>query len=54
MVLPDRYIDHGSPGDQMEEAGLSSEHIAATVLTLMGRSKEALSFQVSATKKSSF
>ncbi|KAA0060415.1 putative 1-deoxy-D-xylulose-5-phosphate synthase 2 [Cucumis melo var. makuwa] len=54
MVLPDRYIDHGAPRDQMEEAGLSSEHIAATVLTLMGRSKEALSFQVSAARKSSF
>lgn len=51
MVLPDRYIDHGSPQDQMEEAGLSSEHIAATVLNLLGRSKEALSFQVSTARK---
>ncbi|MQM23671.1 hypothetical protein Taro_056738, partial [Colocasia esculenta] len=30
MVLPDRYIDHGAPRDQIEEAGLSSKHIAAT------------------------
>ncbi|KAG1347514.1 1-deoxy-D-xylulose-5-phosphate synthase 1, chloroplastic [Cocos nucifera] len=42
MVLPDRYIDHGSPQDQIEEAGLSSRHIAATVLSLLGRAKEAL------------
>ncbi|KAH7675474.1 Deoxyxylulose-5-phosphate synthase protein [Dioscorea alata] len=42
MVLPDRYIDHGSPKDQIEEAGLSSRHIAATVLSLLARPKEAL------------
>ncbi|XP_077215329.1 1-deoxy-D-xylulose-5-phosphate synthase 2, chloroplastic-like [Tasmannia lanceolata] len=42
MVLPDRYIDHGSPKDQIEQAGLSSRHIAATVLSLLGRPKEAL------------
>ncbi|KAJ6828205.1 putative 1-deoxy-D-xylulose-5-phosphate synthase 2, chloroplastic isoform X1 [Iris pallida] len=45
MVLPDRYIDHGSPQDQMEEAGLSSKHIAATVFSLLGRPKEALKFK---------
>uniref|UniRef100_A0A224XFS8 1-deoxy-D-xylulose-5-phosphate synthase n=1 Tax=Hypericum annulatum TaxID=708052 RepID=A0A224XFS8_9ROSI len=42
MVLPDRYIDHGSPNDQIQEAGLSSNHIAGTVLSLLGRPKEAL------------
>ncbi|WCJ42410.1 1-deoxy-D-xylulose 5-phosphate synthase 1 [Euphorbia peplus] len=36
MMLPDRYIDHGSQKDQMEEAGLSSKHIAATVVSLIG------------------
>ncbi|KAJ3705538.1 hypothetical protein LUZ61_009243 [Rhynchospora tenuis] len=45
MVLPDRYIDHGAPVDQIEEAGLSSRHIAATVLSLLGRQKEALQLQ---------
>ncbi|KAJ0966238.1 hypothetical protein J5N97_027376 [Dioscorea zingiberensis] len=45
MVLPDRYIDHGSPQDQIEEAGLSSRHISATVLSLLGRPKEALQLQ---------
>jgi 1-deoxy-D-xylulose-5-phosphate synthase len=41
MVLPDRYIDHGAHGDQMEEVGLTSKHIAATVLSLVGN-KESL------------
>lgn len=41
MVLPDRYIDHGAHGDQIEEAGLTPKHIAATVLSLMG-SKESV------------
>nr|AKP20998.1 1-deoxy-D-xylulose 5-phosphate synthase 2 [Tripterygium wilfordii] len=45
MVLPDRYIDHGSPQDQIEEAGLSSRHISATVLSLLGMAKEALQFK---------
>ncbi|MCD9644628.1 1-deoxy-D-xylulose-5-phosphate synthase 2 [Datura stramonium] len=42
MVLPDRYIDHGSPLDQIEAAGLSSRHISSTVLTLLGKPKEAM------------
>ncbi|XP_058067889.1 probable 1-deoxy-D-xylulose-5-phosphate synthase 2, chloroplastic [Magnolia sinica] len=42
MMLPDRYIDHGSPKDQIQEAGLTSGNIAATVLSLMGESKDAL------------
>ncbi|KAG6523276.1 probable 1-deoxy-D-xylulose-5-phosphate synthase 2, chloroplastic [Zingiber officinale] len=41
MVLPDRYINHGSPQDQFESAGLTSKHIAGTVLNLLGRPKEA-------------
>ncbi|KAK1551188.1 hypothetical protein Q3G72_031643 [Acer saccharum] len=36
MMLPDRYIDHGSQTYQIEEAGLSSKHIAATVFSLAG------------------
>ncbi|WZY84895.1 hypothetical protein YC2023_031279 [Brassica napus] len=42
MVLPDRYIDHGSPADQMAEAGLMPSHIAATALNLIGAPREAL------------
>ncbi|RZC45609.1 hypothetical protein C5167_038560 [Papaver somniferum] len=45
MVLPDRYIDHGSPQDQLEDAGLSSRHISATVLSLLGRPKEAFQYK---------
>ncbi|KAI9119603.1 hypothetical protein K1719_009479 [Acacia pycnantha] len=41
MMLPDRYIDHGSPQNQIDEVGLSSKHIATTVLTLLERPKEA-------------
>ncbi|KAL8223004.1 hypothetical protein R6Q57_020403 [Mikania cordata] len=42
MTLPDRYIEHGAQSDQIEEAGLSPKHIAATVLSLIGGSKEML------------
>ncbi|KAG5138008.1 hypothetical protein JHK82_022739 [Glycine max] len=45
MMLPDRYIEHGSPQVQIEEAGLSSKQIAATVLSLMERPNEALLFK---------
>jgi len=45
MMLPDRYIEHGSPQAQVEDAGLSSKHIAATVLSLMERPKQALLFK---------
>ncbi|CDF36966.1 1-deoxyxylulose-5-phosphate synthase [Chondrus crispus] len=42
MVLPDRYIDHGSQGEQYEEAGLSASHIEATAMRLVGRSTTVL------------
>lgn len=42
MVLPDRYIDHGAQKDQIEEAGLSPKHIAATVVSLIGGAKDSL------------
>ncbi|KAL0428265.1 UNVERIFIED_CONTAM: putative 1-deoxy-D-xylulose-5-phosphate synthase 2, chloroplastic [Sesamum latifolium] len=42
MVLPDRYIDHGAQNDQIEEAGLSPNHIAATVLSVIGEAKDSL------------
>ncbi|PIA39438.1 hypothetical protein AQUCO_02600112v1 [Aquilegia coerulea] len=47
LVLPDRYIDHGSPVDQMMEAGLTPSHIAATVFNLLGQTREALEFMSS-------
>ena len=42
MVLPDRSIDHGAPQDQMDVAGLSAKHIAGTILSILGRSREAI------------
>ncbi|XP_010279602.1 PREDICTED: probable 1-deoxy-D-xylulose-5-phosphate synthase, chloroplastic [Nelumbo nucifera] len=42
LVLPDRYIDHGSPADQMAEAGMTPSHIAATVFNILGQKREAL------------
>jgi 1-deoxy-D-xylulose-5-phosphate synthase len=43
LVLPDRYIDHGSPADQLAMAGLTPSHIAATVFNILGQNREALS-----------
>ncbi|KAF8015999.1 hypothetical protein BT93_H1525 [Corymbia citriodora subsp. variegata] len=42
LVLPDRYIDHGSPADQLAQAGLTPAHIAATVFNVVGKTREAL------------
>ncbi|KAG6502678.1 probable 1-deoxy-D-xylulose-5-phosphate synthase 2, chloroplastic [Zingiber officinale] len=42
LALPDRYIDQGSSQDQFEAAGLTSKHIARTVLQMLGKPKEAL------------
>nr|ATN96999.1 1-deoxy-D-xylulose-5-phosphate synthase 1 [Cestrum nocturnum] len=42
IVLPDRYIDQGSPADQLAEAGLTPSHIAATVFNILGQTREAL------------
>lgn len=42
IVLPDRYIEHASPKEQLALAGLTGHHIAATTLSLLGRTREAL------------
>ncbi|XP_015573388.1 probable 1-deoxy-D-xylulose-5-phosphate synthase, chloroplastic [Ricinus communis] len=42
VILPDRYIDHGSPADQLVEAGLTPSHIAATIFNILGNKREAL------------
>ena len=36
MVLPDAFIDHASPADMYETAGLNAPHIEAQVLSLLG------------------
>nr|QMU23679.1 1-deoxy-D-xylulose-5-phosphate synthase [Eleocharis dulcis] len=42
LVLPDRYIEHGAPADQLAEAGLTASHIAATVFNILGQTRKAL------------
>lgn len=48
MTLPDRFIEHGDYRDQLTMAGLTSGHIAATALSVMGRTKEAAKFSLGA------
>ena len=42
VVLPDSYIEHASPNEQLALAGLTGHPIAATELSLLGRNREAL------------
>jgi len=42
MTLPDTYIDHAAPSVQLERAGLTGGHVAATALTLLGRQRESM------------
>ncbi|KAG6496912.1 hypothetical protein ZIOFF_044788 [Zingiber officinale] len=43
VLLPDNYIEHASPREQLDIAGLTGHHIAATALSLLGRYREAFS-----------
>ena len=36
LTMPDRFIDHMSPADQMKEAGLDCDAIACTALQVLG------------------
>ncbi|KAK7311858.1 hypothetical protein RJT34_10280 [Clitoria ternatea] len=47
IALPDSYIEHASPNEQLDQAGLTGHHIAATALSLLGRTREALQFMCS-------
>ncbi|XP_061346248.1 probable 1-deoxy-D-xylulose-5-phosphate synthase, chloroplastic [Gastrolobium bilobum] len=47
IVLPDCYIEHAIPNEQLDQAGLTGHHIAATALSLLGRTREALQFMCS-------
>lgn len=42
IVLPDMYIENASPDEQLSYAGLTGHHIAATALSLLGLTREAL------------
>ena len=37
LTLPDRFIDHDTPANQYEQAGLNARHIAAAALQALGR-----------------
>lgn len=41
MTIPDEFIEHGSPAWQLEVAGLTGEHVAASALATLGHSMEA-------------
>ncbi|KAL8504159.1 hypothetical protein ACS0TY_022771 [Phlomoides rotata] len=42
ITLPDNYIEGAPPDDQLALAGLTGNHIAATALNLLGRTRDAL------------
>nr|QEV81816.1 1-deoxy-D-xylulose-5-phosphate synthase decarboxylase [Prunella vulgaris] len=42
ITLPDNYIEGAQPEDQLNTAGLTGNHIAATALNLLGRTRDAL------------
>jgi 1-deoxy-D-xylulose-5-phosphate synthase len=35
MCLPDRFVGHGAPSEQYEDAGLNARHIVAEVFTAL-------------------
>lgn len=45
MTLPDRFQDQGAYDDQLSEAGLTAQHVAGTVLKLLGKSSDSLLLQ---------
>lgn len=46
MVLPDRYIEHGSQKQQYETAGLSASDIEMTVLKLIGQEQQNIMMEI--------
>jgi 1-deoxy-D-xylulose-5-phosphate synthase len=41
MYLPDRFVAHGAPGEQYEDAGLTARHIVAEVFTALKLDRKA-------------
>ena len=46
MTLPDRYIEHGSQQDQLDEAGLTAPHIFRTAMALATGKKVGVGIEV--------
>ncbi|MSP81361.1 MAG: 1-deoxy-D-xylulose-5-phosphate synthase [Alphaproteobacteria bacterium] len=42
MIMPDRFIDHGAPHAQYDEAGLNAAHIVATAFAALGQEKASI------------
>ena len=42
LTLPDKPIEHGAFSKQLDDAGLSTSHIASTALSLMGKKAKAM------------
>ncbi|KAK6912646.1 Deoxyxylulose-5-phosphate synthase [Dillenia turbinata] len=40
ITLPDNHIEHASPKEQLDDAGLTGHHIAATALSLLDKGRE--------------
>ena len=41
LVLPDRFLDHDTPANQYDQAGLTARHIVDTALAALGRDAHA-------------
>ncbi|MBY0511471.1 MAG: 1-deoxy-D-xylulose-5-phosphate synthase [Rhodospirillaceae bacterium] len=39
MTLPDRFVDHGKPAEQYEDAGLQARHIVEMAVNALGKTK---------------
>jgi 1-deoxy-D-xylulose-5-phosphate synthase len=48
LVLPDRFIDHGTPAGQYAEAGLDARGIVAAVMRALGGAREAVPLRAGA------
>jgi 1-deoxy-D-xylulose-5-phosphate synthase len=48
LVLPDRFVDHGTPAGQYEEAGLNKSGIVAAALKALGQDRAATALRAGA------
>ena len=48
MFLPDRFVGHGAPGEQYEDAQLEANHIVDEVLQALGRDTKVLELKAKA------
>ena len=52
LILPDRFIDQGTPNGMYEEAKLDAPHIVATALAALGYDDDAAVAEAMATSES--